>query len=240
MSDYDLAKAGFESLFAPVAELFRTIASPAAEEFGLAFRDRVRIFRFEQQLRLLQKTERILERSGLTPQRMPLRLLGAILENASWEENESIQDMWAALLANGAAGRHDEIIFPEILRQLSPADAFLLRDCFMEIVAVPKNYFFGTYLVPDSIKTWTDAVRKGKAEFPISPLSLENLTRLSLVKFSGPSVYGIGGNPRLTKIGFEFMRACEDPAFIQEAEREMEKDRVVAHAKARSTSQAAS
>src|SRR5207253_2905423 len=56
-----------------------------------------------------------------------------------------------------------------------------------------------------------------------------------LVAFSGMSVNGIGGDPRLTKIGFEFMHACEDPAFIRDAEQELLKDRVVAHMKARSS-----
>ena len=176
-----------------------------------------------------------MERSGLTTRRMPLRLLGSILENGSWEENDSLQDMWATLLANSAAGKSNEVLLPEMLRQLSSADAHLLRNCFREVVAAPRNYVAGIYSVKDSIMKWADAVRREDAEFPVSRLSLENLTRLGLVAFSGMSVNGIGGDPRLTKIGFEFMHACEDPAFIRDAEQELLKDRVVAHMKARSS-----
>lgn len=234
MSDYDLAKASADALFAPVADLFRAIAGPAAEEFGFAMRDRVRVFRREQQLRLLVKTKQIMESANLPAQRVPLRLLGSILDNAAWEEDESLHDMWAALLANGAAGKYKEIMFPEMLRQLSPADACLLRNCFREVIGSPRNYVAGIYSVRDSIFEWATALHAKKNDKTISRLSLENLSRLGLLALSGLSINGVGGDPRLTKIGFEFMHACEDPTFIRNAEEDMLKDPAVARMKARS------
>ncbi|MCU1268796.1 MAG: hypothetical protein JWN74_90 [Acidobacteriaceae bacterium] len=129
--DRELVKAGFEAVLKPLTDLLDKIAGPAAEEVGLTFQDSVRTFRLKRQIRLMQRAKEMIDRSGLTPRRVPLKLLLPIFENASIEEDDELQDRWAALLANNAGGNYMATVFPELLRQLSSGDACLLRMCFL-------------------------------------------------------------------------------------------------------------
>jgi hypothetical protein len=53
--------ATIESLMRPVNDIIEKIAGPAAEELGQTFRDRVRVFRVKQQVKLFEKVKKILE-----------------------------------------------------------------------------------------------------------------------------------------------------------------------------------
>jgi hypothetical protein len=230
MSDaYDLAKASLETAFEPVAKVIDQIVGPAAEEFGLTLRDHIRVFRLTQQLKLFTKAKTILDGAGVQPKRIPLKLLAPILEHATLEDDQSLQDMWATLLANNAMGDSLETIFAEILRQLSPADALLLRNCFNEVMTSPMHREKGRFIILQSIRQWIDDIRKERTDIPLSDLSMENLIRLGLIETGGIAVNGVGGEPRLTEIGLQFMYACEDPAIIKAAEDEISKHRTIAH-----------
>jgi hypothetical protein len=123
--EYDLAKAGFDAALAPMAGLIDKIAGPAAEEIGLMLRDSVRVYRLKRQVRLLQKTQEILDKLGGEPRTVPLKLLLPIVEHGSNEEDDELQDRWAALLANSAT--RDILIpaAPDILRQFTKEDVLL-------------------------------------------------------------------------------------------------------------------
>jgi Abortive infection alpha len=233
---YDLAKAGFDAAMAPFAELLQKIGGPAAEEIGLTLQDHVRVFRLKRQIRLLQKTKAILDRAGIEPGRVPLKLLGTIVDNATLEEDDSLQDMWAALLANNAVGIGHEVMFPEILRQLSPADARLLRNCFKEVMTSSLDRPGGFFSVINSVEEWSTSQRMQhlKRIEPVSPLSLENLTRLGLIAMSEIRING-QGTAVLTNIGYAFIRTCEDPAVVAALEEELYKDPRVRRPQAQGT-----
>jgi len=221
---YDLAKAGFEAAMAPFAEMLQKIGGPAAGEIGLCLQDHVKVYRLRRQIRLLQKTQEILDNAGIEPGRVPLKLLGTIIDNATLEEDDSLQDMWAALLANNAMGNGHEAIFPEILRQLSSADAYLLRKCFQEVLDSPLSLATCRYPITESLQQWGENIKSRRNDIPISPLSVENLKRLGLISLANIYVNNIGSAPEFTRIGFEFMCACEDPVVIKAAEEKIVND----------------
>jgi hypothetical protein len=70
----------------------------------------------------------MLRDAGLPPNTVPPRLFLPLIEAASAEDNESLQEMWAGLLANAS---HDagavSASFVETLKQLSPAEARFLE-----------------------------------------------------------------------------------------------------------------
>jgi hypothetical protein len=139
--DLELVKAGIEAITSetikPVSDLIRSLFGPAAEEAGLMLKDHVRVFRAKRQLRLYLRTAEIFEKTGLTPQRVPLKLLFPIVENASVEESDDLQDRWANLLAHAAdpAEAHTvSISFPTILRKLTPRQARFLDAIYHEAV----------------------------------------------------------------------------------------------------------
>jgi hypothetical protein len=138
-SDLDIAKAGAEALMRPFSDLIDKLAGSAAEELGLTLRDHVQVFRLKRQLRLWQRTQEMLKAAGLQPKQVPFKSLAAIVQNASMEDDDYLQDQWAALLANNAAGNYLDRVYPEILRQLSAADAQLLRMCLHVVLRAPYN-----------------------------------------------------------------------------------------------------
>src|SRR6266496_2812595 len=95
----ELVKAGVEGLssaaFEGVNDLLQSLFGPAAEEAGLMLKDHVKVFRAERQLRLYERTVRLFQKMGVSPQRVSLRLLFPIVENASLEESDQLQDRWA-------------------------------------------------------------------------------------------------------------------------------------------------
>ena len=125
----ELVKAGVEAVLKPVTDLIDKIAGPAAEELGLTIQDQVRVFRFRLQLRLWHEVKQICEEAGIQPQRVPLKVLLPIVENASLEEDDDLQEIWANLLANAADPRQLSPVlasFVDILKELSAQDVKFL------------------------------------------------------------------------------------------------------------------
>lgn len=131
MADEDkLVKAGVEAAMKPFADLLDKLAGPAAEEIGLALKDHVRVFRFKRQLRLFERVKEMLAESRMDPGRVPFKLLLPMVENASIEENDCLQDRWAAMLADASVNREIHPSFPEILKQLSEKEVAYLDACY--------------------------------------------------------------------------------------------------------------
>jgi hypothetical protein len=107
------------------------ICMPAAEEFGLLLRDRVTAFRLRNLQAIAEKTQakmrdRQVQASG---DANPL-LLKAIIEDASWQEDDVIQQMWAGLLAVAAgdsAATDDSLIYSDTIKRLTPFQARFLQ-----------------------------------------------------------------------------------------------------------------
>jgi hypothetical protein len=125
-----MMKAGIEavtsSAMKPVNDLISSLFGPAAREAGLMLQDHIKVYRKEGQFRLYIRTMEKLKALGVTPQRVPLKLLFPIIENASVEEDDDLQDRWASLLANAANPANADGIpasFVNILRELSPRQA---------------------------------------------------------------------------------------------------------------------
>jgi hypothetical protein len=82
--------------------LLQRIAGPLADEIGDSLAIIARPYRIRLSLKMFQKTQRMLEEAGMSPQAVPPRLFLPILEAASIENDEDLHTRWAALLANAA------------------------------------------------------------------------------------------------------------------------------------------
>jgi hypothetical protein len=127
----ELAKgAGALAAAIPFTSIVKKMLGPAAGELAEMWRDQVRMYRYERQLKCVEKAEKMAEEVGFTPQAVPPKILFPLLEGASFEEDENLHDMWAALLANAASPRHHRKVRPSIiatLRQMAPDEAGLLK-----------------------------------------------------------------------------------------------------------------
>lgn len=114
----------------PLTGIVKRMLGPAADELAEMWRDKVRLYRYERQLKCLEKAERMARDAGFTPKAVPIKLLFPLLEGSSLEENEELHTMWAALLANAASPDTANVVRPGFiaaLKQMAPDEAALLN-----------------------------------------------------------------------------------------------------------------
>jgi Abortive infection alpha len=194
----------------PFGELIQKFVGPAIEQCGLALGDSVAEWRVSRAIRLWTRVEDNCKSAGIDPQTIKFPLFKEMVERASVEDDDELQDRWANLLSNAADPRRDtEVLpaFPDILRQLSTQEANFLDELFE--VSTNQNRF-----------------ASGPVE--IAPVLFENLRRLGLVvrehERTVPTAamldaraltISMGQTPQelcfLSKLGTAFVTACRAP-----------------------------
>jgi hypothetical protein len=180
-------------------------------------------------LKFFALTKEMIEAAGFDPKAVSPKLFLPILQNASIEENETLQSKWAALLANAAKGDDEETVhvgFIEVLKQLSPQDTLFLGNLYLGgkegrnlgdmqnmtirgIGAFPENQIelerLNTMLLSDKEKAKRD-------------LTIDNLLRLRLIETNtqgdGPYASAFQGAKQgywFTTFGLMFLKACTPP-----------------------------
>jgi hypothetical protein len=119
------------ALIAPVSAFLGALLGEPTEQLGGWAGDILAFKRWKSRVRMLQRAEAYLEVAGLSASEVPLPVLVPLLEGGANEDDESMSDRWAALLANAAAAP-DAVPpgFPAILAELSPTEAALLDAIF--------------------------------------------------------------------------------------------------------------
>ena len=113
---------------------------------GLTIQDHVRVFRFKRQVRLWQRVMQICAEAGIEPKRVPLKLLAPMVESASLEDDDDLQDVWANLLANAADPRAVigvAAAFSGILRELSSRDVKFLDALYTHATSEEVTRHYG-------------------------------------------------------------------------------------------------
>jgi hypothetical protein len=114
----------FSETFNKFADLVHRLTGPVCDDIGAMISDSMKPYRAKNLVNTLQKTERILREAGLPANAVPTRLLFPIVDASSIEDDETLQEMWAGLLAT-ASQQSDSVSpsFIETLKQLTPDDA---------------------------------------------------------------------------------------------------------------------
>jgi hypothetical protein len=108
---------------------FAKIFGPAADEFGMQLADNMRIRRLKNQIKNLEKVQRIVEKENITMKQIDLKALVPLLEATALEENEELQNMWTNLFTNYIDAGKNLLthVYPGILRQLSSDEVAILK-----------------------------------------------------------------------------------------------------------------
>ncbi|MGD0546975.1 MAG: Abi-alpha family protein [Terracidiphilus sp.] len=224
------------SAFDKLADIIHKLAGPMAEELGFMMGDKVRAYRVSNWVNVVRKTEKILAEANLPPKAVPPRMFIPILEASSIENDETLQDLWAGLLAS-ASEEADSLSpsFIETLKQLTPGEAVTLESLYDYSQSIADT----AHGMPDLIN-W----------FSLSPsieanrLAVESFIRIGIIwrhydlqsgyeifhqsnglsgqtgfeAYAGePLRIGIGDLPILTygleftEYGIRFMQACQGP-----------------------------
>lgn len=191
---------------------FARVFGGPLEEAGGILNDQLKFWRAERALRLARRFEDIRLQyeisSPISP--VPLNFGIPLLEAASLQDNDQIQDMFARLLVN-ATNPQTKVearrAFVSILQDFGPLEALLLE----KLCRTPKEGFLEgssimTANLPDAYGSKGDEDNRPSPEVQ---LALWNLTRLGCVEPAG--TWGGGSTVSvvtLTELGRELFRAC--------------------------------
>ncbi len=205
------------SIPTPVKQAFLNLVDPFTKEAGLLLADRVKLWRFKQSILLLEKAKKFLKSRQVRPEPVPLKFLSSILEHGSLEEDDSMVDRWASLLAAAADANHKESVLPgfsHVLDELSPKEAQLLESAYSFVLRGMKG---GSVIESVAVPSQQFVAELGIAEADLLVV-LENLHRLRLIELPANPRYG-GWPPGapvgethsqfcLTRLGAAFISAC--------------------------------
>ncbi len=164
----EIIETGLKVAIQEAKDFLKLILGPPLEEIGGILQDQVRFFRLKNQISILKKTNKILVESNVSPKKVKLKLLFPLLDYGSLEEEESMLNVWATLLANASNPKKYHIVnhvFPEFLKQMTSLDVLILDQLFTS----------------DEVDFFSDQY----SQWPIEQigLSVDNLFRLGLLMY---------------------------------------------------------
>ena len=224
--DAELIKAAAQGItegtLAPLHQIVLNIFGPSSETLGRVINERVK--RFEK------RSKEMLLIADTKPDELSVKLLLPIIQNGAIEENDELQDRWAALLVNTAVEDIELPAAPEILKQLTPLDVCFLQMCYEETLrqvdkcnheAQPFHIF--SVEVTNTFEEWKSVIEarygihasaSGKYEPAEWALTSENVIRLGLVKAKPTGQLYLGYDPSIlmmTELGYRFIGLCQIP-----------------------------
>lgn len=133
--EQQLLKVGAESAIKPFANLIERLFGGPVDQVGGMLEDGLKVRRILRQIKLYKKLQKKIEEGGFDPQQIPDAIWVPSLQLASLEDNETLQEIWANLLANAADPRHINPVAPSfigILRELSGREVKFLDTLFAQ------------------------------------------------------------------------------------------------------------
>ena len=161
----------------------KLVAGPFMEGTGI-FTDKVKYWRFKNQVNIITKAREYLKSKGIeTPKKISLKDVTTLLEHASFEEDEVMQDSWAKLLANTMNPNNQfdtSNIFIQILNQLSVNEVYILHFVFSNsfIMSSGDRPYFER----------KELERNGRTQLATKGLLIDNLLRLRLIEEEPPKL----------------------------------------------------
>ena len=185
-----IVKKSFEGIEA----FLSATCKPALDELGLMLRDRVRVWRLNNALKIVEKAKGKFEfKDGELQLQANPKVALSIIENGSNEENEDLQDMWAGLFTTSFSedGKDDEnLIYISILKQLTLPEAKLLKYICENS---KKNILENEIVAAQTISMYGDQINQitGIADYNKQEIILYHLNGLRLSDRRG--MYGPSG-----------------------------------------------
>lgn len=177
--------------------------------------DKVAYARWERQHRLMERASEFLSARGLQipPIGVPFKLAVPLLQAATLEEDDYVQDMWAHLLVNSSVEPNPENrAFISMLENMSPLDARVLNE-LVKAEGQPYTAML-TYELPEHAHPRLDLKSVEPLIYPNEAVafSLSNLARISAIT---PAALWDGGvtvaQVKLTMLGRRLVQACSGP-----------------------------
>ncbi len=219
---------------ADITDIVHRLFGPLADEFGQMMGDKVYEYRVRNFVSVMNRVKTLLADNRISPNAVPPRLLLPIADPASVEEDETLQQKWAGLLATASVQPDMSPSFAEVLKQLSPSEARILDSMYDVTRRQSKTevHRIVSVLPSHDVRTWIKEPRLGPSRLVASSMKLDgtraqlvlrNFERLGLVSLSyegpPPGTYLDKRSPQqhidelvvFTRFAEEFVEACRGP-----------------------------
>ncbi len=97
---------------------------------GLLGGDWIHYWRWSNLLKIVKKVKQKSKEYNLDPQQIAPKFLQEFFQQASLEEDEGMQEMWAHLLLNKSSGKDVNIFYINMLKEIEPYEAQMLNALF--------------------------------------------------------------------------------------------------------------
>lgn len=94
--------------------------------------DWIHYWRWNNLTKIAEKIRKTCEELNLDPTKVAPKFIQEFFENASLEENDDIQEMWANLLINKSTGQDVNIHYLNVLKSLEPSEVRLLSVLYKQ------------------------------------------------------------------------------------------------------------
>lgn len=204
-----------------------TLLGSAVRETGELITDKIRFRRFRNQILILQRAEDLLSKSGLKATEVSLKTLVPLIEKSSLEEDPTLQDMWATLLANASVSNAKSSLHAvciNVLSSISPLEAKILAramELYEEQRAEAKKpkpkrrWWFGGASPGRAIRLWEARFTPWQlyGALPVTNdemnFLLDNLLRLKVLDWEAPlHLDEIPKYVHWTSLGFRVISEC--------------------------------
>ena len=166
------------------------ISAPLEEGMGIV-QDKLRYIRWERQVRLMKKSEEFMNEIGSENSIKPIPLKFAIplIQAATLEDDDYLQDLWAKLLVNFSNKDSDVKIsraYIDILEKLSPLEAKILLVIYSYPFNESEHRGVLTIDLPEKVTPYIhDEYTPNRDKYKIKDeniiLALANLSRLGCI-----------------------------------------------------------
>lgn len=206
-----------------IGDFLKTILGDTLNDVGAILTDWANYLRYKNLLCIQDKVNDIHKKRMLEGKTIPImpRYAIPLLQNASIENEETIQDLWAALIANATDPEKRfqvKKIYIKILSEIEPLDTLVLKF-FMKQEIKDINVVDGSQEGFNLEQLLNDLdVRKEELK-----ASLNNLHQLGCIIAQAPFILGSAtlsarfdytvscpdASFSLTSLGYSFLKACE-------------------------------
>jgi hypothetical protein len=199
--EFNIKSSTIEKGLELVKDFAEKLLGPTIEEVGLLMSDKIRYFRFKNQIKILTKAKEYVKDKNIDVKEIPTKILVPLLESASLEEDDEMQKKWAFMIGNLADSKQNlqNQIFPHLLTQISLNEF----EKLLEFSELERNYMIyhiklldlkkeGINLFKQDYRELNRKVNKVKQEgFWIDGLEeyeYSNLERLGVLKQLPPKI----------------------------------------------------
>jgi hypothetical protein len=125
----EILKVGAETALRPITDIIDKLLGGPAEQIGGMWTDALAARRQIRRIALSNKIQAAIDKAGFNPQRIPDKISIPALREAFLEDDETVQEIWANLLANAADPRQLNPVLPSfssMLKELTAREARFL------------------------------------------------------------------------------------------------------------------